>query len=1358
MKTSQISIYVIAGLLLVILVGSAYYYSIRLNNSELSGEGNFPPVTQDFLSKTIDDCIHDSLIDAINLYGICNTENKIKEELMVSLPKCIDFTRFREQKYEVIANAKPDSVDAEIKSDEIYVKLTYPIEMKKEGENIKFTDRQYVLPRTTSMKLEYDSESRTTKDNILVSSDTDAELAVFRGTKVSAGTKTVPNISVYMKEICPDDPSVVGKVKYIFSPENIKFTPDAFLTIRYEDNDVSKMSREERFKIAYLEGNHWEPVVSSANIERDRVRTSVDHLSEWTASCDLTNKYGSQIMLQDLFAQDPGAADSFIEKDVACAANFSGNCGYAKIVVYTKIDNFLEIYTKALNEMYEQHLIPVITIKETPPKQNWETIWYYKHPGLCETTLDCKYGENEDGSGKPGYDYNGDIAYTVALLDAVHKDKPQWPIYVELWEEPNLASQWGDISLTDYQVQQYVRFFREVAEAVDALPHAESIKIMQGGLAPTEGMKRCMLTPRFDKQYDAAADSDPITETYAKGNQAYLTVGGCKAMKYMPDYMQGNQNYCEPIIPQSPGGEICPSVGSCIGGCCTPTNPACTGHPATQADLDACCNPQHNYISSINGLRQYYSGKVGDVLFGGYDEADEDADCESDDILVAMGNAEAIADRIHDTINDYCFEKVTEINTNEYLNKIFAGGSNSALCQYIDVYADHSYPDNTDMETFPGGQDPFGMDAYKARFNLVKGKCGELSKFNCIDANNKDTDNDGIKDINDNCPYVTNTDQTDWDGDGYGDVCDNSDKDADNTPDSTDKCPLDPDVQAGEDTDADGWANSCDNCPEAANHNQADLDLDTLGDACDDNTDNDGMPDIGFDRMCVVNTQNTILTECVDNCRYISNGPELGSCLGEPDKTCTNNGECTSNKCQKNQEDEDGDGYGDLCDNCVNYPNPTQGDFNKDSIGDACQDSDGDGFKDNIDFCPTTSSPENTPVICAADSLCQGKVFITETAWAPHIDIYELNLEHEFDFNVNDYITQMQQAYSVWEGDDNVIAAIPFHLGEGDGVYRKELSNYSWTEKICTDQCVGKEIFNVIGKIQNPVTECTGGSVIPGGECTNSKLIYQNLKAEVGAKTHQYTCMKCNEQGTLNPPGSSSMSVSLANGMTVKFVGMDECFEKKDIEIPAGAGGCPEVIGSDTNDGYIPHELTVDGKKYYGWAVCVPDAPLQSSKAWFHACGTEQDCNYNSENCLTSGGTYGNWWVSCVPNGDGTCASDSDCTGGLKCEPTKKKCVECITDSHCTDAAKPVCDSSTDTCIAGCTDNTDCTDAAKPVCDTTSKQCVSCIADADCTDTARPVCDIGSALCVECTTDADCTDAVKTVCDTTLKICEEPTE
>ena len=83
----------------------------------------------------------------------------------------------------------------------------------------------------------------------------------------------------------------------------------------------------------------------------------------------------------------------------------------------------------------------------------------------------------------------------------------------------------------------------------------------------------------------------------------------------------------------------------------------------------------------------------------------------------------------------------------------------------------------------------------------------------------EDPDGDGVADPLDNCPAVPNTNQSDIDDDGLGDVCD-------------------PDI------DGDGTDNELDSCPLDAGGDHSDFDNDGQGNVCDDDDDNDGTPDV----------------------------------------------------------------------------------------------------------------------------------------------------------------------------------------------------------------------------------------------------------------------------------------------------------------------------------------------------------------------------------------------------------------------------------------------------------------------------------------------------------------------------------
>lgn len=147
------------------------------------------------------------------------------------------------------------------------------------------------------------------------------------------------------------------------------------------------------------------------------------------------------------------------------------------------------------------------------------------------------------------------------------------------------------------------------------------------------------------------------------------------------------------------------------------------------------------------------------------------------------------------------------------------------------------------------------------------------------DACDEDIDGDDLNNPVDNCPMINNPSQNDLDGDGLGDVCDDDD-DNDQVPDTIDNCPSTANTQqtnsdgymvgdyagdacdhdwdndgliddgthsqisemdlcpkahstANKDLDLDGVGDACDNCPSTMNANQLDHNQDGIGDACE---------------------------------------------------------------------------------------------------------------------------------------------------------------------------------------------------------------------------------------------------------------------------------------------------------------------------------------------------------------------------------------------------------------------------------------------------------------------------------------------------------------------------------------------
>ncbi len=248
------------------------------------------------------------------------------------------------------------------------------------------------------------------------------------------------------------------------------------------------------------------------------------------------------------------------------------------------------------------------------------------------------------------------------------------------------------------------------------------------------------------------------------------------------------------------------------------------------------------------------------------------------------------------------------------------GGGCSCSCgcsvwvSYTDQGKTLSYTDDTDGDGIPDYADNCWLVA---------------------NSDQADADGDGIGDACDNCPGINNPDQKDTNGNGIGDLCD-ADQDGDGIPDKV-LTKNASGIVIGSTAIAAGQPS--DNCPSVPNSDQkitcnggtgltaqCGTYVATLGDACNPDIDNDGVPNDSdaCPFYAGVSTQGQIA------------GQTWGSDESQVAIYCTG-------------ADTDGDGVPDFKDNCPFIANADQHDLNQNGIGDVCDaDEDGDSIPDKV--------------------------------------------------------------------------------------------------------------------------------------------------------------------------------------------------------------------------------------------------------------------------------------------------------------------------------------------------------------------------------------------------------------------------
>jgi len=237
-KASQITIFIIIGIILVVSIATVFYFS----SISRTGAGETNTLSSQEIINTVkeqrDLCFKEKAIEGLDAYGL--NETSVQEYIKDKFPECILPVI---NKYKNIVDISVSGLDVSVKIDaeKIDIQANYPVTVKK-GETQSIDKFSLIFPRKLSLILPHDASTcKVNSDTFLKSFDERFEILVKAGTTakdVNGGCLNNIEINLYDPIIDYEKRSIsFTKLIYVPGPLGAEFDKPVNLELNYTKKD-----------------------------------------------------------------------------------------------------------------------------------------------------------------------------------------------------------------------------------------------------------------------------------------------------------------------------------------------------------------------------------------------------------------------------------------------------------------------------------------------------------------------------------------------------------------------------------------------------------------------------------------------------------------------------------------------------------------------------------------------------------------------------------------------------------------------------------------------------------------------------------------------------------------------------------------------------------------------------------------------------------------------------------------------------------------------------------------------------------------------------------------------------------------